>query len=45
MAEDVMNYMNNIKEGAISDDDLDQVAGGACTSGGCNSCTMGGNIC
>jgi len=28
-----MKYMNSLKDGAISDDDLDMVAGGSCSSG------------
>lgn len=35
-AEDVINYMNNLREGEISDDDLDHVAGGCRTSFTCN---------
>lgn len=30
-AEDVMNYMNSLRDGAVSDDDLDMVAGGGCS--------------
>jgi len=39
-AEDVMKYINSLKDGAISDDNLDKVAGGGCTSMTCNqTCT------
>ena len=32
---DVMTFVNGVKESAVSDDDLDKVAGGCCTSVTC----------
>lgn len=44
-AEDVMNFMNSLKDGAVSDNDLDNVAGGGFTApsweASCNRFTWG----
>ena len=34
-AEEAMEYINGIKEGAVCDDDLDNVSGGSCSSWSC----------
>lgn len=39
-AEDVMKYMNSLKDGAVSDDDLDQVAGGCFSGYSINVCLL-----
>lgn len=45
-AEDVMKYMQRIREGAVTDDDLDQVAGGCATTFSCNdSCYCWSQAC
>ena len=36
-AEDVKNFMDNLKNNAVSDDDLDKVAGGCASSWTCNA--------
>ena len=42
-AEDVKDYLDGLKENAVSDDDLDKVAGGGCgTTMTCDACTFVG---
>ncbi len=38
-ADEAVEYVAGLKEGSVTDDDLDNVAGGCLTTESCNSCT------